>query len=263
MKPDRKHLAAMIVTLLFHAAVVALLMVLYLRYDPVAEAAREWPPVDSSEVLFGGEYVMVGDSPDVTESSDNSESSESPEVHVEALENTGTPAETPSPIVTSERPSPAKAPKTERPKEPTGPSKAEIEAAERAKREAEARETINNRVKFGKSGTGGSGEGKQGQPDGNSATGAVSGTPGVGGLSGRTLAAWDKPVPAPMGSITIAVTVNRKGEVIQASYRSGTGAAAASTAARNSCIAAARKSKFSVDLNAPAEQRGTITYHFK
>lgn len=253
-------------TVLFHGAVLAVLMALYLRYSPAEQADRTWPPVDSSEVLFGGEFVMTGDTPELADNSDtpaaeSPEQAPAPTPPAESTENTGTPAPTPAPVVTSERPSPAKAPKTKT-EQPTGPTKAEREAAERAKREQEARENIASRVNFGKTGTQGSGQGKSGQPDGNSDTGAASGKPGFN-LNGRTIESWQTPPGAPLGTITVSVTVDRQGRVTNAVYASGTGAAAASTRARTACVSAARGSKFSVDLNAPAAQKGTITYHFK
>lgn len=263
----RNHLIAMLATLLFHAAVVAVLLVMCLRYSPMQEASRTWPPVDSSEVLFGGEFVITGDSPDIAQNSSEtpaeaaSEQTPPPPV-AESRVNTGKPADKPSPVVTSSRPSPAKVIKEEAPAEPTGPSKAEIEAAERAKREQEARQRIAGKVQFGKSGTGGGGDGKTGSPDGNSDTGVSSGTPGFN-LKGRSLASWHTPARGPLGTITIRVTVNRQGQVTEASYLSGTGAAATSTASRQSCIAAARASRFSVDTDAPASQIGSITYHFR
>ena len=221
----------MLATLLFHVIVVVILASLYLRYSPSEQAERKWPPVDSSEVLFGGEFVMTGDSPELAESSQEPAPAEvheptPPAPQAPSVENTGTPAPTPAPVVTSERPSPAKVIK-ETPKEPTGPTKAEIEAAERAKREAETRQQIANKVQFGKSGTGSTGQGKAGS------------------------------------TITVKVSVNRQGQVTEASYQSGTGAAAANASTRQNCVNAARASRFSVDNDAPAIQTGTITYRFQ
>lgn len=260
----RHHLIALLVTVLFHVLVVVALLTIYLR--PVAtDFERVWPPVDSAEVLFGGEYVMVGDRPEIAESNStpapaetNAEAVPAPEV--EALENAGE-AATPAPVVSSERPSPAKVEKKAVP-EKTGPTKAEIEAAEKAKREQETRQAIAGKVKFGQTGTGTSGTGSAGSTNGNATVGAVSGSPGFN-LKGRTLEDWHRPASAPLGTITIRVSVNRQGRVTAASYQSGTGAAAASQSARQSCIDAAKRSQFSVDQDAPATQTGTITYNFK
>lgn len=263
-KGDKRHrLIALFITVLFHAIVVVALLMLYLR--PVAsDSERKWPPVDSSEVLFGGEYVMVGDRQEIADNTGEPASAETeaeavPAPEAEALENAGEEAK-PAPVVSSERPSPAKVEKKATP-EKTGPTKAEREAAEKAKREQETRQAIAGKVKFGQTGTG-TKAGNAGSPDGNATVGAVSGSPGFN-LKGRTLADWHRPASAPLGSITIRVSVNRQGRVTSANYLSGTGAAAASQSARQSCIQAALRSQFSVDEDAPASQTGTITYNFK
>lgn len=258
----RHRLIALFATIAFHVAVVVILLTLYLRYPGEADEMRTWPPVDSSEVLFGGEYVMIGDRPEIAESTGapapaEAEAQETPAPEAEALEDAGEPA----PVISSEQPSPAKVEKKPAP-EKTGPTKAELEAAAKAKREQETRKAIAGKVKFGQKGTGGSGAGNAGSPDGNSTVGAVSGSPGFN-LKGRTLAEWHRPASAPLGTITVRVTVNRQGKVTSASYLSGTGAAAASTSARQSCVSAAKMSQFSVDNDAPASQTGTITYNFK
>lgn len=266
MTPDRRNkLIALVFTIVFHVVLVVLLLSLYLRYSGAEDNERTWPPVDSAEVLFGGEYVMIGDSPELAASSSEpapaeAETTEAPAPEAEALENAGEPAK-PAPVISSERPSPAKVEKKPVP-EKTGPTKAEREAAEKAKREQETRNAIANKVQFGKTGTGGAGQGKAGSPDGNSTVGAVSGSPGFN-LKGRSLASWHTPAGAPLGTITIRVSVNRQGKVTSASYISGTGAAAASSAARKNCESAAMRSQFSVDNDAPASQTGTITYRFQ
>lgn len=261
---NRNRMIALLVTVAFHVLLVVLLFMLWLR--PVAaDEERTWPPVDSSEVLFGGEYVMIGDRQEIAENTGEPAPAETEaeavaEPEAEALVNSGESAK-PAPVVSSERPSPAKTEKKVVP-EKTGPTKAEIEAAEKAKREQETRQAIAGKVKFGQTGTGGNNAGNAGSPDGNAKVGAVSGSPGFN-LKGRTLADWHRPAAAPLGTITIRVAVNRQGKVTSASYLSGTGAAAASQSARQSCIQAALRSQFSVDDDAPASQTGSITYNFK
>lgn len=181
--------------MLFHAAVAVVLLTLCLRYSGSESNERVWPPVDSSEVLFGGEYVMVGDRQEMAASTNEpapaeAEAQEAPAPEAEALVNSGEPAQ-PAPVVSSERPSPAKVEKKPSP-EKTGPTKAEIEAAERAKREQEARQAIASKVQFGQKSTGGNGSGKAGSADGNATVGAVSGSPGFN-LKGRSLADWHTP----------------------------------------------------------------------
>lgn len=261
----RNRLVAVIATVAFHAAVVVVLLSIYLHYDGAEDPDRTWPPVDSSELLFGGEYVMVGDRPEYAQSTQSpapssNDVAELPSSDAEALDNSGTPAD-PAPVVTSERPSPQKV-KPQPTPEQSGPSKAEKEAEERAKREQEKRQAIANRVGANFAGTGGSEQGNAGSPDGNADMGAVSGTPGHN-LKGRTIAHYERPPRGPLGTITIRVSVNREGEVTSASYASGTGQAATSAKTRQNCIAAARASRFSVDRSAPVSQTGTITYRFK
>lgn len=266
-RDDRKSkLLGMVVTVVFHLAVLALLLTLYLTYPPADRSTREWPPVDSAEVLFGGEFVRIGDSPDLADADTDApaEAADQPQPEplqeAAATENSGRPAE-PAPVVSTKRPSEAKA--AEKPKpEKTGPTKAEREAAERARREEEQRKAIQDRIKNSDFGSKGSGKGSAGQPDGNSSSGAASGTPGFS-LQGRSLAKYELPPSGPLGTITIRVSVNREGKVTSAEFQSGTGSAATNTAARAHCIAAARRSQFSVNESAPAQQVGTITYNFR
>ena len=116
-------------------------------------------------------------------------------------------------------------------------------------------------MKFGTSGS--TGSGKAGSPNGNSSSGALTGKPGIGGLGGYTLENWSRPSSSLEGTITIQVKVNARGNVVSASYASGTGAAAGNQAARSSCIAAARQSSFSVPKNTTTDAVGTITYRFE
>ena len=279
-------------TLLFHAAVVGVLLMLWLKYSPADTTERTWPPVDSSELLFGGEYVMTGDVPLPDISGESAPSAASGETsaadsHVNDASDDITPP-APAPVLTSSASSPAKATKPEtpvtetkvKPSEATPatpspakstPTQAEIDAAKKREQEAlekKMKENVAANMKFKKGNGSGSSDnasssgGNPGQPNGNSNTGALSGQPGVN-MNGRTLASWKQPASGPMGTITIRVTVNRQGAVTEASYSSGTGPAATSTAARNSCLAAARASRFSVDTSAPPTQTGTITYHFR
>ncbi len=171
MTQDRKSkFWGVAATLVFHVLLLILLLTVCLTYPPVSEPEREWPPVDSAEMLFGGEYVMIGDNPLDLDAADDSpapaadDATANPAPESPAPENSGSPAD-PAPVMTSDRPSPAKSEKKPLP-EKTGPSKAEKEAAEKARREAEQRKAINDRLrKADFSGTGGSGSGKAGQPD--------------------------------------------------------------------------------------------------
>ena len=263
LTPERRNeLLAALITLLITIVVGVLIFVPKLTYIPGAQ--QTWPPADSSELLFEGEYVMTGDiaQPEATATEPAQAAAiEEPATEGTDLTNEGEPAPVPTPVVTSERESPMKVtPPKEAPK--TGPSKAEI-AAQKAKEKAE-RETqqkIAGQMKFGSNSSAGTGKGKSGSPEGNSTTGALSGAPGYS-LTGRSLEHWTLPVqPAPNGSVTVRVVVNQQGKVIEATVSRSVGAAA-NEAVRQACIAAAKRSQFSVKLDAAPRQSGTIPYKF-
>lgn len=237
MENNRRHRAiAAAATLLFHALLIAALVAGVLRYSSEHDQP-EWPPADSSEILFGGEFVMVGDqgaaeAEAAAETADVSDVSDVTDV---------TDVAAPSGDI--------KVPKALKvPKDPKA-EKAEAEKAEEA-------EAIKDRVSFGK------GKGKAGQPDGNSADGAVSGI-AASGLGNRKAVSLPSPAKGPMGKIVVKITVDRNGNVTSAAYLSGVAPANASASARRSCVEAARRSRFSADPDAPASQTGTITYTYK
>ena len=240
MENNRRHRAiAAAATLLFHALLIAALVAGVLRYSSEHDQP-EWPPADSSEILFGGEFVMVGDqgaaeAEAAAETADVSDVSDVTDV---------TDVAAPSGDI--------KVPKALKvPKDP----KAEKGEAEKAEK-AEKAEAIKDRVSFGK------GKGKAGQPDGNSADGAVSGI-AASGLGNRKAVSLPSPAKGPMGKIVVKITVDRNGNVTSAAYLSGIAPANASASARRSCVEAARRSRFSADPDAPASQTGTITYTYK
>lgn len=237
MENNRRHRAiAAAATLLFHALLIAALVAGVLRYSSEQDRP-EWPPADSSEILFGGEYVMVGD-----QGASEAEAAAETET-AEAVEE---PANDIKVLKVSKDLKDLKIPKAEK------AEKAEAEKAEKA----EKAEAIKDRVSFGK------GKGKAGQPDGNSADGAVSGI-AASGLGNRKAVNLPPPEKGPMGKIVVKITVDRNGNVISAAYLSGVAPANASASARRSCVEAARRSRFSADPDAPASQTGTITYTYK
>lgn len=240
MENNRRHRAiAAAATLLFHALLIAALVAGVLRYSSEHDQP-EWPPADSSEILFGGEFVMVGDqgaaeAEAAAETADGSDVSDVTDV---------TDVAAPSGDI--------KVPKALKVSKDPKAEKAEAEKAEKA----EKAEAIKDRVSFGK------GKGKAGQPDGNSADGAVSGI-AASGLGNRKAVSLPSPEKGPMGKIVVKITVDRNGNVTSAAYLSGVAPANASASARRSCVEAARRSRFSADPDAPASQTGTITYTYK
>lgn len=83
-----------------------------------------------------------------------------------------------------------------------------------------------------------------------------------GQLSGRTVAKWAYPKSPVTGRIVVSVTVDSTGKVTSARYKSGSGAANASSEVRNSCVQAAMRSRFSV-VEGSRPQSGTITYNIR
>lgn len=263
MKRDRRHITALILTVLLHGAVLALMLVIFMRYDPASEQQREWPPVDSAEILFGGEYVMAGDIPEPGH--DDLPAQETSQAEPAASDPQPDPAPSPDPTLTTKQPSEAKAP--DKPKTDSKADAERREAEMRAKREEEQRRAeekrrkdeagrINSRVNFGNS------SGKSGQADGQSATGAVSGV-SASGLGNRQALSLPQPPRGPMGKVVITIKVDRQGNVTSATFLSGSGGAGASAEARRQCIAAARKARFSAAPDGPASQTGTLTYVYK
>lgn len=240
MENNRRHRAiAAAATLLFHALLIAALVAGVLRYSSEQDQP-EWPPADSSEILFGGEFVMVGDQgaseAEAAAETETAEAVEEPANDIKVLKVSKDLKDLKD----------LKVPKAEK------AEKAEAEKAEKA----EKAEAIKDRVSFGK------GKGKAGQPDGNSADGAVSGI-AASGLGNRKAVSLPSPAKGPMGKIVVKITVDRNGNVTSAAYLSGVAPANASASARRSCVEAARRSRFSADPDAPASQTGTITYTYK
>lgn len=243
------------------------LTTLYYRTEINPLEERRWPPVDSSEIVFGGEYVKLGDIPLPQEVQDNSplpqDAPSEPTVEGTDLDNGGEPAQEAPQLVSSAQESPMKVQEKPKP-EKTGPTKEEIAERERIKREKEEaakQAKIKDRLKSGFSSSS-KGSGKSGSPNGNSSTGALSGQPGHN-LKGRTAESWGKPRSTLSGTIRVQVSVNRQGYVTDAAYAGGTGPAAANAGVRESCVNASRHSRFSVDLEATATQKGIITWRFE
>lgn len=255
-------------TVVFHVAVILILVFSFLYYsyppkDPeeAAEAAKK------EEIMFGGEYVMLGNTQQPASGEESkasaaaSEQKDEPAAPAEDMEDAGTKGEEPAQLVSSKRESPMKVKETKA-KVKTGPTKDQLAAQEKEKRQKEAADKINRRVAFGKSS--GNGDGREGSPNGNSSTGARSGSPGVSGLpTGYSVASWGRPHSPAEGTLRIMVKVNSRGKVISARYVSGSGPASSITAVRSSCVSAALQSQFRVPLNTITVAVGYITWRFE
>lgn len=253
-------------TLLFHGALLLVLLLTFLRYPP--RGMEEFPPEQPREIVFdevediyaSGEFVRTGDTFDSTVNDEAAPSSaDEPEPSQDApdLKDAG-PKGDPSKLVSTEKESPMKVSK-----KPKGPSK-EDEKREEARREAQRREQAKKTAADAtKKAFGGKGKGQSGQTDGNSSKGAVSGTPG-NGVAGRTLEHWDRVASTKIGEIAIRVKVDSQGKVVSASYdpSRSNGAVAGDTRMREACRRKSLECRFSVKEGAPTAS-GVITWRFR
>ena len=281
----------MLLTLLITGGTLALLLSTTLRYEQDPNLP-DLTQLAQDSILFGGEFVMLGNTMDNVqndlldqESADPSASPEEgddPDIEADDMEDAGEVNHKTPPLVTQKTESPHKVkekPKEAEPKK-SGPSKENDKQVEKPKaqnKNAEAQETkskntneqkvtasnaTNNKVKnaFGKGN--GNGGGQQGTAGGNSSQGVLAGKPGISGLVGYTLDYWAKPNPNSKwsGRIVVRVTVDPKGKVTSAKAISATGDIASHNEMRHACEQAALKSSFSVPKNTMTEGIGTVTY---
>ena len=144
---DKDKVKGIVATVVFHALLILTLLFASLYYS--------FPPKDNDlamvrqdEILFGGEYVMLGDF--VQPNKNNAmgaprevEQSEKPTVEGDDNVNMGETGKAPSEVVTQEAESPMKVEKVEN----SGPTEEELAAeAERVRREKETAEKINKRI---------------------------------------------------------------------------------------------------------------------
>lgn len=286
----KNSLWALLLTLLITVGTLALLLSFTLRYEQV------YPPdpmqLAQDSILFGGEYVMLGNTMDYVqndlmdqESAEPSASpneGDDPDIEGDDIEDAGEVNQKTPPVVTQKTESPHKVkeqPKEPEPKKP-GPvkendkkvDKPKVKAKDTEAKESKSKNTnepkptasnaTNNRVKNAFGNNNGNGGGQQGSASGNSNQGVLAGKPGISGLVGYTLDYWAKPVPNSKwsGRVTVRVTVNPRGQVTKASAVSATGDLASHPEVRRACEQAALKSRFSVPKNTMTEGIGTVTY---
>ena len=146
------------------------------------------------------------------------------------------------------------------------------EEAERKRREEEARRQRINKEMSGLFGENANanrgtteGSGTQGESKGNANQGQKSGTGGIGSydLGGRSVGSGGLKEPIysvdDYGTVVVKITVDPKGNVINAEIGKGTNAP--NSALLNDAIKAARNTKFN-SISSANNQQGTITYKF-
>lgn len=263
MGVDKPRIIGIIGTIVFHVLILVISLCFFIEHSP--QQQPEWPPCDSSEILFGGEYVMLGDIAQPLAKANEKPAPSKNELdsrEANDLNDSGSKGES-SQVTSSTKESTMKV--VENTPQKQGPTQEELEAQERARIQEETKQQIQNQIKnqFANKNNGQkpSDGGNAGQQDGNSETGVISGAPGVS--SGLTLSNWVKTTSTKSGSVVIAVTVNPQGKVTKATFQSGTGAAGADTQIRSRCEQASLKCSFSVKKGETKDQRGTITWRFK
>ncbi len=233
---------------------------------------------EDSEILFAGEYVVLGDAPqlstqDLTPSS--ASSSQEQEQKADDMHDSGEQGDAIN-LVSSERTSSMQEKKPQEQKKQGTKEKTETTSksiaqkknnstddntsakSKRKQQEEQTSKNISNAVgdAFAKSSASAK---SQGSPNGNSTTGKLSGAPGHS-LSGRTLESWGHPRSTVEGTVIVRVTVNEEGKVTKASYLGGT---CSNATTRQNCVNESLKSRFSVSKNGAKVQQGVITWRFK
>lgn len=275
MKQDNKNeLMAAVATLII--AVAALLVLVF------SSMHCQWPPAEADlaqqlqqdSIMFGGEYVMLGNTLESTESQEmdnespaeaTEEPADQPEAPGDDMEDAGKPAPKQAEPITQKQPSPMKVKEkpAEKKTEKTGPATAarpdkKVEQNRNGKAASAVASSVKNA--FGRSQ--GNGSGKQGSPNGNSSQGALQGNPGLSGLDGYTVASWGRPHSRWEGTVKVRVRVNARGKVIEATAVGGSGQAYSHPEVRRSCEQESLKSAFSVKKSRTTEGIGIITWRF-
>ena len=271
MKSNKSRIIAIIGTLLFHVALF-FISFFYSMDNTVSELfSKEWPPQDSSEILFGGEYVMIGDTyepSDQPEEDNAASSTQSEEVSIEADDMTDEGAiGDPVQPVTSTEESPVEI--VEKPAQTTPGTTKEMEEPKTEKPSASqaSNSTPSVTVTFNTpgSGNGSSGGKDKGQKEGNTKNqdAKIIGNSGVYNLPGYSIAHWVKPTEKidKAGSIIVSVTVSSSGKVMSAKVVGGSEYLLSNEKLKTACEKAALKCSFKLNLATTKKtQKGTITY---
>lgn len=151
---QRDRITASAITITVMTLLVIALTCLYYRVTIPPMEERRWPPVDSSEIVFGGEFVKLGDMPVPVQETDNRpvpDNAADAALEGSDLTDAGEAvAETP-PLVSTANESPMKVKEKPKP-EKTGPTKEELAEQARIKREkeeAEKQARIKNKMRTG------------------------------------------------------------------------------------------------------------------
>lgn len=272
MKSNKSRIIAIIGTLLFHVALF-FISFFYSMDNTVSELfSKEWPPQDSSEILFGGEYVMIGDTyepSDQPEEDNAASSTQSEEVSIEAddMNDAGAIGDPVQPVTSTDE-SPMEV--VEKPVQTNpGTTKEEEETPKTenpsAKQATSSTPSVSVTFNTPGSGNGSSGGKDKGQKEGNTKDqdAKIIGNSGEYNLPGYSIAHWVKPNRkfGRSGYIKVSVTVSNSGKVMSAKVTGGSEYFLSNEDLKKACEAAAMKCSFKLNLaTSKKTQRGTITY---
>ncbi len=274
----KRHTIAMIVTILFHVGLLVLFLMLYFR-TPLPLPAEEGIVVD-----FGYEQSGMGETEPMGQPEESQQAVEekAPQETTEPSSDEGVMTQDfeEAPVVEEE----TAEEKTEEKQEPVEESREEVETdqeEDQEKQEGAEEETpeepeVDQRSLFPgveegdesqSEGVDG-GEGNQGVEEGVPDADQYSGQPGGGGVSFSLNGRFPQSLPKPQyicqksGIVVVAITVDKTGRVVNANP-----GVKGSTTLDNCLLKEARKAalnaRFDRRPEAPALQKGTVTYHFK
>ena len=277
----KRHTIAMIVTILFHVGLLVLFLMLYFK-TPLPLPAEEGILVD-----FGYEQSGMGETEPMGQPEESQQAVEEkvPQETTESSPDDGVMTQDfeEAPVVeeeavdekTEEKQEPVEKPreeiKTDQEKESTDQEKQEGAEEEKPEEPEVDQRSLFPGVEEGdesrSEGVAG-GEGNQGVEGGAPDADQYSGQPGGGGVSFSLNGRFPQSLPKPQyvcqksGIVVVAITVEKTGRVVNANP-----GVKGSTTLDDCLLKEARKAalnaRFDRRPEAPALQKGTVTYHFK
>lgn len=261
---NKDNQSALIGTIVFHAVLVVLFLILGLRTPlPLPEEMGVLVALGYTE-QGEGQFIPLSGSPPVPVSAPVVPSPDQEEVVTQATEESvAIPQTTPRPRPQQPRPEPQPRQQTTAQQPPSQQPPPE-----------EPRPTVDTRALFPgadqrttvsqSQGTTGQ-PGSQGSPTG--APGATGDGVGSGGVSFDLTGRRPNLLPLPgydtmeQGRVVVSITVDRQGRVIRATA-GARGSTTTDATLYRLAEDAARRARFDIKLDAPEEQTGTITYNF-
>lgn len=265
VQENKYRIVSVAVVAFLFALTLLWLCLTHLHYTPAD--GSEWPPPDdTTALLLADDYIEVEPVFPLEPGggSDEGAASTSPEAH--DIIDAGMPAESPAPLVTSEQSSPVTAPPAV-PVNSIGPETSEnIQAKPKEAPKPDIQNDPKNRWNRGlQKGTDGSDDSNTGPgADTGAGTGSHRGT-GNGNFGGRTVKVDDSGIYASSpGRLVVQIYVDPQGKVLLAEpwkprvINNG----GYDEDVQNQCLRRAEKAVVEKKADAPARQKGEITFTF-